>query len=214
MAAKASWRTLSEMDMHFARSRRRAAARRLTLVRKPAVRWKTVRGLLVLALLFGFVGETTRLEISNATSAADRSAPKLALAPSCGVPVAFQQAFRSAAAKTGLPLSLLVATAYEESRMDPAAHSRAGAQGLFQLMPATARGLELAWDTPNANVLAGATYLKQLLTRFSGKLDLALSAYNAGPAAVEKAGAAPTLGTLRYAKNIELRAARLAAVCH
>jgi len=49
------------------------------------------------------------------------------------------------------------------------------------------------------------------LSRFDGNLELALAAYNAGPTAVEKLGGAPSLGTLRYAKNIEARAAGLAA---
>ena len=96
--------------------------------------------------------------------------------------------------------------------MDPAAHSNVGARGLFQLMPATARELALAQDAPASNVLGGARYLRQLLARF-GSLDLALSAYNAGPTAVEKAGAAPTIETLRYVKNVEARAAVLSAAC-
>ena len=58
-----------------------------------------------------------------------------------------------------MPLSLLVATAYEESRMNPKAHSGAGATGLLQLMPATARELRVDGDDPAANVLAGARYL-------------------------------------------------------
>ena len=157
------------MDVHFARSRRRAAARRLTPVRKPKARWNAVRGLLVLALLFGFVGETTRLEISSARSAGGSHPAKVVpLAAACGVPTAFHAAFRRAAARTGLPVSFLAATAYEESRMDPHARSGAGAQGLFQLMPETGRDLDLASDSPADNVLAGATYLKLLLKRFHG----------------------------------------------
>ena len=91
--------------------------------------------------------------------------------------------------------------------MDPGARSRAGARGLLQLMPATARELGLDRDDPAANVLAGARYLRQLLNRF-GDRELALAAYNAGPTAVERAGHAPVT-SLRYAKNIEARAAIL-----
>jgi soluble lytic murein transglycosylase-like protein len=76
-------------------------------------------------------------------------------------------------------------------------------------MPATARELRLAGDDPAANVLAGARYLRQMIDRF-GSLDLALSAYNAGPSAVEHAGGAPTTATLRYVKNIEARQGLLA----
>jgi soluble lytic murein transglycosylase-like protein len=103
-----------------------------------------------------------------------------------------------------VPRSLLVATAYEESQMDPGAVSPAGARGLLQVMPSTARSLRLDGDDPAANVLAGARYLRLQLDRF-GSVELALSAYNAGPAAVERAGGAPTIETLRYVKNIEAR---------
>ena len=93
--------------------------------------------------------------------------------------------------------------------MNPNAHSGAGATGLLQLMPVTARELRLNGDDPAANVLAGARYLRQMLDRF-GSLDHALAAYNAGPSAVERAGGAPTAATLRYVKNIEARAGLLA----
>jgi soluble lytic murein transglycosylase-like protein len=130
------------------------------------------------------------------------------MAPACPVPAPFRSAFAEAAAKTGVPLSLLVATAYVESRMDPSAESHAGARGLLQLMPATARELRLDGDDPATNVLAGARYLAQMIDRF-GSVDLALAAYNAGPTAVTRAGAAPTVGTLRYVKNVKARAALL-----
>src|SRR3954454_19825754 len=84
-----------------------------------------------------------------------------------------------------------------------------GGEGLLPLMPATARELRLDGDDPATNVLAGARYLRQMIDRF-GSIDLALAAYNAGPNAVERAGGAPTTGTLRYVKNIESRALRLA----
>jgi soluble lytic murein transglycosylase-like protein len=78
-------------------------------------------------------------------------------------------------------------------------------------MPATAKALAAASADPRANILAGARYLNQLVRRFDGNVDLALAAYNAGPTAVEKLGRAPTLETLRYAKNVEARAASLSA---
>ena len=81
---------------------------------------------------------------------------------------------------------------------------------MLQLMPATAKALAIASADPGANILAGARYLGQLVTRFDGNLELALSAYNAGPTAVAKLGRAPSLDTLRYAKNVEARAANLA----
>jgi soluble lytic murein transglycosylase-like protein len=202
-----SWKNLAEMDLRFARSRRRAAQRRLELPKRSTFNWRVFRIVLAAGVLFAFVGESTKLEISNARSAGGKKPARVRVG--CGAPAAFQQAFRNASAKTGVSTSLLVAMAYEESRMDPHARSHAGAQGLLQLMPATARALELAQDDPSANALAGARYLKQMLSRFDGNLDLALAAYNAGPTVVEKIGAAPTLGTLTYVKNVEARAARL-----
>jgi soluble lytic murein transglycosylase-like protein len=76
-------------------------------------------------------------------------------------------------------------------------------------MPATAHTLGLDERDPANNVLAGARYLKEMLDRF-GSLELALAAYNAGPSAVERSGGAPTVASLRYVKNIELRASQLA----
>jgi soluble lytic murein transglycosylase-like protein len=108
-------------------------------------------------------------------------------------------------------MSLLAAVAWEESRMDPHAVSGVGARGLLQIMPGTAKALAVTETSPTANILAGARYLQQLLKRFDGNLELALSAYNAGPTLVEKVGGAPSVGTLRYAKNVEARAASLAA---
>jgi soluble lytic murein transglycosylase-like protein len=187
---ESSWGSLSEMDLRFARSRRRAAARRSEPPRRSPAAWRSVRAGLLTLVLLTVVAESTRLESSNATSPT-RTAAAPTLDPACPVPPRFRAAFASAATKTGVPLSLLVATAYEESRMDPAARSHAGARGLLQVMPETARALRLGGDDPAANVLAGARYLRQLLDRFGG--------------------AAPTLGTLRYVKNIETRTGQLLA---
>jgi soluble lytic murein transglycosylase-like protein len=163
----------------------------------------------VLALvLLALIAESTQVESSKANAPTARPARASALAAGCPVPQRFRSAFGRASARTGVPLSLLVATAYEESRMNPAAESGAGARGLLQLMPATERELRLGRDDPATNVLAGAAYLREMLDRF-GAVDLALAAYNAGPTAVERAGGAPTIETLRYAKNVEARASLL-----
>ena len=196
------------MDLLFARSRRRAASRRKVPPRRSPFALRSVRAAALALVLLTVVAESTRLESSDAKPPAARAAVLTPALPSCPVPERFGAAFAAAAARTGVPLSLLVATAYEESRMNPRARSDAGARGLLQLMPATARSLRLAGDDPAANVLAGALYLRQLIDRF-GSVDLALAAYNAGPTAVEHAGAAPTLGTLRYVKNVQARASLL-----
>jgi len=133
------------------------------------------------------------------------------VARACGVSTPYSRAFSEAAHKTGFPVSLLVAVAWQESRMDPRARSGAGARGLLQLMPRTARALGATADDPRTNIGAGARYLSEMLNRFGGNLELALAAYNAGPTAVARAGRAPTLATLRYAKNVEVRAVKLAS---
>lgn len=97
----------------------------------------------------------------------------------------FGGAIAAAARSNGLDRNLLRSVIHAESNFHPRAVSAKGALGLMQLMPATARTLTVKnpFD-PSENVQAGARYLKQLLDRF-GSLDLALAAYNAGPARVE-----------------------------
>src|SRR5262245_30519825 len=119
----------------------------------------------------------------------------------CPLPDRYRGAFESAARDTHLPVALLVSVARVESNLDNRARSRAGARGLLQLMPPTAAELRLDPDRPSSNVLAGARYLKQLLEQL-GSVDLALSAYNAGPGAVERAGGAPGGETLTYVANV------------
>lgn len=130
--------------------------------------------------------------------------------PGCPIPTRFVPAFLAAARESGVPLSLLVAVAYEESRMNPKARSEAGAEGLLQVMPGTASELRIDTARPRANVLAGANYLARMLARFGDDRSLALAAYNAGPTAVTRAGGAPSLETLTYVANVEARTARLA----
>lgn len=99
--------------------------------------------------------------------------------------------FVDAAGETGLDIELIKAVAAVESCFNQDAVSQAGAVGIMQLMPATARqtGVKDITD-PRQNILGGARYLKQLLDKFK-KPELALAAYNAGPANVEKYGGVP-----------------------
>jgi len=100
--------------------------------------------------------------------------------------------FKEAAEKYGLPQSLLEAVAKAESNFNPSAVSKAGAVGVMQLMPGTARSLGVSnpFD-PYENVMGGARYLSGLISRYNGDLRLALAAYNAGPGAVDKYGGVP-----------------------
>jgi soluble lytic murein transglycosylase-like protein len=114
----------------------------------------------------------------------------------------------AAAAKThGLPEALLQAVIEVESNFNSGAVSAKGAVGLMQLMPQTARqlGVTDARD-PAANIDGGARYLKELLGRFGNDLPLALAAYNAGPAAVQRRGAIPQFSeTQRYVPRVLVR---------
>ena len=206
--------TLAEIELAFERSRQRATAqrraprpRRPLAWRKPFA-WRGVRAGALALVLLALLAESTKLEASNAKPPLRHARHVASARADCPVPKAFRRPFEAAAARTRVPLPLLAATAYEESQMDPGARSSAGARGLLQVMPSTARALRLDADDPAANVLAGARYLRLLLDRF-GSVELALAAYNAGPAAVARAGGAPTIATHRDVKNIEARESSL-----
>jgi soluble lytic murein transglycosylase-like protein len=98
----------------------------------------------------------------------------------------------NAAQKQSLDPALLRAVIKQESAFKPCAVSLKGAQGLMQLMPATARELHVidVFD-PLQNVQAGAAYLKQLLDRYKGDLRLALVGYNAGPGRADQTAGTP-----------------------
>jgi hypothetical protein len=103
----------------------------------------------------------------------------------------YEPLIRQAEARYRLPPRLLQALVWQESRFNPMAISPAGAAGLAQLMPATARELGVTnRHDPAQNVDGGARYLRQMLDRF-GAIHLALAAYNAGPGAVSRAGGIP-----------------------
>ena len=93
------------------------------------------------------------------------------------------------AGRYGLPKSLLHAVIRAESAYDPNAISRAGAVGLMQLMPETARRYGVSnRRNPSSNVNGGSRYLRDLLNMFNNNLVLALAAYNAGEGAVKRHG--------------------------
>ena len=101
----------------------------------------------------------------------------------------FMPTVNYAAQKYNLPNSLLHAVITAESSYNPTAVSRAGAVGLMQLMPETARRYGVKdRRNPYENIHGGSRYLRDLLTMFNNDLKLALAAYNAGEGAVKKYG--------------------------
>jgi soluble lytic murein transglycosylase-like protein len=127
--------------------------------------------------------------------------------PTASVETPFGPLFHEAAQTHGVDPRLLVAVAGRESSMNPNATSRAGACGLMQLMPATARflGITNVFD-PHDNVFGAARYLRTLLDTFHGDLDLTLAAYNAGPGAVLRYnGVPPYPETQAYVRNVRAR---------
>jgi soluble lytic murein transglycosylase-like protein len=109
--------------------------------------------------------------------------------------------------REGVDPRFIHAVIWQESKYVADARSHAGAVGLMQLMPATAErfGCEDRND-PAANIAAGTKYLKWLLKRFSGKVELALAGYNAGEGSVDKYNGIPPYNeTQKYVEIISKR---------
>lgn len=103
-----------------------------------------------------------------------------------------EEIYAEASQTYGVSVDLLKAMTKQESNFNPNATSRSGAQGLMQLMPATAAGLGVtnAYD-PYQNIMGGAKYIRQMLDKYDGNVSLALAAYNAGSNNVDKYGGIP-----------------------
>jgi hypothetical protein len=118
---------------------------------------------------------------------------------------ALEPFIQEAATVHGMSPSLIRAVIQTESRFNPLAVSRVGAQGLMQLMPTTARhvGIENPFD-PRENILGGTKDLSTLLDRFKGNTAKALAAYNAGPTVVARhRGLPPYRETQGYVRKIQ-----------
>ncbi|WP_283608767.1 lytic transglycosylase domain-containing protein [Faecalispora anaeroviscerum] len=112
--------------------------------------------------------------------------------------------FEKASEAYGVPVNLLKAVAKAESDFNPNVVSSAGAQGVMQLMPSTARSLGVSdpFDAEQ-NIMGGANYLSQLLREFNGDTTLAVAAYNAGSGSVKKYGGVPPYAeTQNYVEKV------------
>ena len=161
--------------------------------------WRDAEGKLVLSerppsdgnakVTYAVSGSST---VRSTTHASDeRSAP-------------YEQSIVRHAGREGVAPDLVRAVIQVESAFNPMAVSSKGAMGLMQLMPATAR--ELGVNNPfdsDQNIRGGVTYLRRLLDRYNGDVELALAAYNAGMGNVEKYGDVPPFReTQNYVKKV------------
>lgn len=126
---------------------------------------------------------------------------------------AYRDEIAAAASSHGIDEAIVRAIIHAESAFNPNALSRVGAQGLMQLMPATARRFKVsnAFDA-GQNIQGGVEYLAWLLKRFDGNLTLAAAGYNAGEGAVDKyKGVPPYSETQRYVQRVGVLAERYRA---
>ena len=137
--------------------------------------------------------------VTNATGSA-----ATVTSTTASVPTDLMSIFQEAAQTYGVDVNLLTAIARQESNFTASATSSSGAMGIMQLMPATAQGLGVndAYN-PYENIMGGAKYISQLLSRYNGDVSLALAAYNAGSGNVAKYGGIPPFAeTQNYVSKV------------
>jgi soluble lytic murein transglycosylase-like protein len=147
------------------------------------------------------VAEPVALPAAANQAAGDRTSNASALALS---QAEMHELLARAGASHNIDADLLASLVHAESNFNPRAVSRAGAQGLMQLMPGTASDLGVANSfAPEQNIGGGTAYLDQMLSRYHDNIALALAAYNAGPAAVDRyRGIPPYAETRAYVARV------------
>ncbi|MCF6745845.1 lytic transglycosylase [Blastococcus sp. KM273128] len=158
-------------------------------------------------------GEDVKIQAVGNPTVIRRVLPE-ATTPAAAVPatgaalagVPYADLFQRAASKHGVEAALLAAVAKQESGFNTSAVSPAGARGLMQFMPATARGLGVDPLDPSSAIDGAARYLGSLTRQF-GSTELALAAYNAGPGAVSRHGGIPPYPeTQNYVRSVMSKA--------
>jgi soluble lytic murein transglycosylase-like protein len=135
---------------------------------------------------------TVQAERQNSTAPQHSPAPSRAPLSSSNYPSTYVDIINTACGRHGVDPALVHALVKVESDFNPYALSRKGAMGLMQLMPETALVMNVGNSfNPNDNIDGGVKYLRYLIDRYEGNLQLALAAYNSGETAVKKWGTIP-----------------------
>ncbi len=156
------------------------------------------------ALEQALLQQTLKAETSGAAESENALSQLSAISGAGDEEGAFGSIIQLTAGYFGIDANLIRAIIKQESDFNPRALSPKGAKGLMQLMPETAAelGVDEAFD-PAKNIFGGAKYLQQMLSKYRGDLDLALAAYNAGPATVDRAKGIPDIPeTKRYVAQV------------
>jgi soluble lytic murein transglycosylase-like protein len=164
-----------------------------------------MRKYMTIAVFAGVLMTSPLIAAPSATQAQPKTNMRLAVrAFPLPVPTDLAQAIVEAGAKYNVDPNLIAAVAFKESRYRSHAVSRHGAEGVMQLKPKTARwlGVKDSFDA-RQNVFGGTRYLRKLLDRFNGDLDLALAGYNAGPDLVAKVGPNATEEAIEYVATVK-----------
>ena len=141
---------------------------------------------------------------TSSSSSANTTAANATSSGSVSSPENLEEYFKEASETYGVDINLLKAIARQESNFNPSATSSAGAMGVMQLMPSTAKGLGVtnAYDAQE-NIMGGAKLMAQNLKKYNGDVSLALAAYNAGSGKVDKYGGIPPFKeTQNYVKKV------------
>lgn len=185
---------LNYLDQDLVNKITQQAAMRKTAAASPAENADFAASLTESTKLLGSDNNSTNSQTSTATAAGT----------TVSSPADYEAYFKEASEAYGVSTTILKSIAKAESNFNPSAVSSAGAVGIMQLMPATAAslGVSNSYDA-RENILGGAKYISQLLSRYQGNISLALAAYNAGCGNVDKYGGIPPFTeTQNYVKKV------------